>query len=271
MWVALAGLVLIAGVLPADARSLQQILDRGAFTICAHPDAPPYSVKLPKPGGLQIDLAKAVADRLGVELREEWVLFRRDARQVGCDAIMAGLAPEAAPAPASGPGEPRPASSGGPPGQAMSRPYVAQITRVVVHAGARPVASRDDLKGRSVAVLPASFAHYLLDTGGVPVRTLYLTEEDILAAVDAGEMDAGIVSDWSLGWYRKLHPEARLEALDRQIIDPGLDFNVAVILRGADQALLSRVNDILEGLTQDGTMQRIFRDYGIDYRPPLAR
>ena len=124
---------------------------------------------------------------------------------------------------------------------------------------------------RRHAVPPASFAHYLLDTRGIAVRTLYTAEMDILSAVDSGEMDVGVVSEWSLGWYRKLHPESHLQALDHQIIDPELDFNVAIVLRNADQALLSRVNEIVGVLMDDGTMDRIFGNYGITYRNPLVR
>ena len=214
-----AALIVVAAILIgsvaeiAQARTLKELLDRQVFAICVHPDARPYSVREPKPSGLQIDLAGALADRLGVELREEWVLFRRDARQVGCDAIMAGVAPEA---PSENHGRVAPASaaaahsvpSGAPRGQVTtSRPYAAQMTRVVFRSGARPIVSIDDMKGRSIAVPPASFAHYLLDTRGIAVRTLYTAEMDILSAVDSGEMDVGVVSEWSLGWYRKMHPE----------------------------------------------------------------
>jgi polar amino acid transport system substrate-binding protein len=258
----------------AHARTLQQVLDRQAFDICAHPDARPYSMRDPKAGGLQIDLAEALAARLGVALREEWVLMRRDARQVGCDAIMAGIAPDLPgadhQASASASAAPRSVPAL-PPGQALSRPYAAQLTRVVFRSGAPPIASVDDLKGRQIAVPPASFAHYLLDKRGISVRTLYMAEADILDAVERGEMDAGVVSEWTLGWYRKQHPDSRLEALDRQIIDPELDFNVAVVLRGSDQALLARINDIVGGLMSDGTVARIFATYGIPYRPPLVR
>jgi polar amino acid transport system substrate-binding protein len=261
-----AALIIVAALLIgsvaqiAQARTLKELLDRRVFAICVHPDARPYSVREPKPGGLQIDLAGALAERLGVELREEWVIFRRDARQVGCDAIMAGVAPEA---PSENNGRVAPAST--------SRPYAAQMTRVVFRSGARPIVSIDDMKGRSIAVPPASFAHYLLDTRGFAVRTLYSAEMDILGAVDSGEMDVGVVSEWSLGWYRKMHPESHLQALDHQIIDPELDFNVAIVLRNADQALLSRVNEIVGTLIDDGTMDRIFGKYGITYRNPLAR
>jgi polar amino acid transport system substrate-binding protein len=262
MGTALVAVVLAAAALSAQARSLQDILERGRFTICVHPDALPYSVKQSRPEGLQIDIAEAIAAQLGVGVVEEWVVYRRDARQVGCDAIMAGVAKD-------GPGDAAP-SGRIPPGPVMTRPYAANLTRVVTRAGAPPVTLVDDLNGRSVAVLPASYAHYLLDKRGTAVRTPYHTEAEILEAVDKGEMDAGIVSDWSFGWYRKNHPDARLQPVEDLVIDPELDFNVAVVLRNVDAPLLSKVNDILGTMTSGDEMARIFGRYGIDYHPPLT-
>ena len=256
-----------------SARSLQDIIDRRAFSICAHPDAAPFSVRTPQAAGLQIDLGQAIARQLGVELQEEWLLFRRDARKVGCDAIMAGIAHDAdndehrpnAPGPAG----PPPVLNGVTLGPSTSRPYAASLTRVVIHTGATAVSSIDDLKGRAVAVLHASYTHYVLDTRGIKVRTLYPTEAEILEAVDKGEMEAGVVSEWSAGWYRKLHPEARIYIVDQLTVDPDLDFNVGVVLRNPDRALLTRVNDIVASLIKSGEIERIFSEYGIVYRPPL--
>src|SRR5262252_5670562 len=63
----------IGGPYLGSARSLQDIIDRRAFSICAHPDAAPFSVRTPKVTGLQIDLAQAIARQLGVDLQEEWL------------------------------------------------------------------------------------------------------------------------------------------------------------------------------------------------------
>jgi polar amino acid transport system substrate-binding protein len=138
-----------------------------------------------------------------------------------------------------------------------------------VHTGALAVSSIDDLKRRTVAVLYASYTQCVLDKRGVKIRTLYPTEADILEAVDKGEREAGVVSEWSVGWYRKLHPDARIQSIDRLTVDPDLDFNVGVVLRNADRTLVSQVNDIVGSLISSGEIERIFRDYGIQCRPPL--
>lgn len=260
---ALAAVVAAGAAMPARARSLQDVVNRRLFTVCVHPDAPPYSVKEPEPAGLQIDLGRAIATGLGVDLGEEWLMFRRDARQTGCDAIMAGVLEDGAPGTIK--------SDTIKPGPVMTRPYAASLTRIVTAAGAPPVGELDDLRGRSVNVLHASYAHYLLDKHGFAVRTPYHTEDEILTAVDGGAMDAGIVSEWSFGWYRKNHPGARLRETETLVVDPDLDFNVAVVLRNVDAPLLAKVNAILDTMVADGAMTKVFANYGIDYRPPLVR
>jgi len=66
----------------ADARSLNEILERGAFSICADAGALPFSQRSGAPAGFQIDLAKILADRLGVRLDVGWVVLRGAARGV---------------------------------------------------------------------------------------------------------------------------------------------------------------------------------------------
>jgi polar amino acid transport system substrate-binding protein len=76
----------------ADARKLDEILARGAFSICVDPDAMPFSQRSGSPAGFEIDLAKILADRIGVRLDVHWIALRGAARGVNCDAIMSSLA-----------------------------------------------------------------------------------------------------------------------------------------------------------------------------------
>jgi len=140
----------------------------------------------------------------------------------------------------------------------------------VIAEGSPPVQTLDDLRGRSVAAIHASLAHHLLNANHVPVRTLYPTQEEILAAVASKEMSAGIVSDWIFGWYRKTHPESGLRILDSLVLDPDLDYNVAITLRNTDVALLEKVNAILDALKSDGSLTQLFAAYGITYRAPKS-
>ncbi len=263
--VAVLAAALASGLGPRDgqAHTLEQIQDRKLFSICASPDALPFSSREGTPPGLQIELGQIIAARLGVQLDVGWVVFRRSARTVDCDAIMSSIAREGTVVHSELPEKVV--------RQSLSRPYARMVTRLVMREGAPVAHSFADLKTLTVAVPPASYLHYLLDTNQVPVRTRYLTELEILDAVAGGEVPAGIVSDWYLGWYRQTHPDARLAADDALVLDPDLDFDVAITLRNTDQALVEAVNRILAGLLTDGGVASIFAKYGIPYQPPLTR
>ena len=45
----------------------------------------------PIPPGLQLELAELVAKTLGVRLDTDWIVFRRSARRVNCDALMSSI------------------------------------------------------------------------------------------------------------------------------------------------------------------------------------
>jgi polar amino acid transport system substrate-binding protein len=265
---ALRGCAIAAALLPgfgsldAHARTLGEILDRNAFSICADPNALPFSSRTGNSRGLQIDLAQIITERLGVQLDVGWVTFRRGARAVDCDAIMSSIARGTTAEHNELPEKTM--------GQSLTRPYAHMTTRLVARDGAPSVTSFADLRKITVAVPPASYLHYLLDTNKVPVRTLYRTDLDILEAVAGGEVSAGIVSDWNLGWFRIRHPDAGISMDDGWVLDPDLDYDVAITLRNTDQDLLNAVNRILGGLMSDGGMTDLFEKYGIRYRPPLA-
>jgi polar amino acid transport system substrate-binding protein len=246
----------------ADARSLDEILARGAFSVCADPDALPFSQRSGAPAGFQIDLAKILADRIGVRLNIDWIALRGAARSVNCDAIMGSLAQ----AQDGDEEEHKPSTSVL--RAALTRPYARQTTRIVIADGSPPVQTLNDLRGRSVAVIHASLAHYLLSAKHIPVRTLYPTHEEILAAVASKEISAGMVSDWIFDWYRKTHPESGLRIVDSLVLDPDLDYNVAITLRNTDVGLLEKVNVVLDALKSDGSLTRLFAGYGITYRAP---
>jgi polar amino acid transport system substrate-binding protein len=257
--------LVLSGAHRVEARSLNEILDRGAFSICADPDALPFSQQAGAPAGFQIDLAKILANRIGVRLNIDWIALRSAARGVNCDAIMGSLAQ------AKGGDEEEHKLSTGVLRAALTRPYARQATRIVMAEGGPLVQTLDDLRGKSVAVIHASLAHYFLNARHIPIRTLYPTQEEILAAVASKEMSAGIVADWVFGWYQKTHPESGLRIVDSLVLDPELDYNVAITLRNTDVGLLEKVNAILEDLKSDGSLSQLFAGYWITYKAPNGR
>src|SRR6266849_2242219 len=80
---AAVALVLLSGE-AALPRSLQAIVDRGAVTLCANPDALPWASKTGAVPGFQVELAENLATRLGVSLTRQWVISAFQYRRVDC-------------------------------------------------------------------------------------------------------------------------------------------------------------------------------------------
>ena len=83
----------MAGALP---RSLEAIGQRGSLAVCAHPNALPYSSKRGPLPGFQIELAEALAERLGVSLARHWVINSFQYRRADCDVVLNAIADKAA-------------------------------------------------------------------------------------------------------------------------------------------------------------------------------
>jgi ABC-type amino acid transport substrate-binding protein len=110
----------------------------------------------------------------------------------------------------------------------------------------------------------------MLETHGIGI-TAYRDQAEIIEAVAKGEVAAGMVTDPYLGWFLKEHPQAAVKVADGYVRDPELQWNVAVRLIGADPSLRDAVNQALEGLLADQTIQNILAKYGLTYVPPFSR
>ncbi len=128
----------------------------------------------------------------------------------------------------------------------------------------------EDLKGSRIAVEHSSWPHYLLDTRGIRTAP-YGGPIEIIEAVAKGEVSAGLVSAPYVGWYLKQHAEGAVKIADGYVADPELQWDVAVGLRNADEALLDSVNHTIDRLLADRTIQGILTKYGVTYISPRGR
>ncbi len=240
--------------LSAAAESLGEITRRGYLEVCAHPDALPYSKQDASPQGFQLDLGQQIATDLGVRLHVDWIVFTRHARIVNCDALLGTIVTD---------------DSKGPRGAKASVPYASGGWVLVLPANAATVTRFEDAAGdKGIGVQYASWVHYTLDTRKLKTRQ-YANDLEIMEAVSRGEIAAGAVVDTYAGWYLHRHPGANVRLAHGYTPEPDLRWNVALGLRGADQALVDAVNGILARRIADGTIPAIFARYGIRYSPPF--
>ena len=189
------GLVLGAGLWlgaagEAAARSLELVTAGGSITLCAHPNALPYASKKGELPGLQVEIAEALAARLGVSLNRNWIFNTYQLRRAGCDFVLDAIGDRGALMEV---------------GLRSSRPYHRSGVTLAVSKGS-PVAALADLgKDKRVGVPVGSLASMRLSKDGVAISPFAL-EDEILDALAKGEIAAAAVTPGAVGWYQSAAP-----------------------------------------------------------------
>ena len=250
-FVSLCALLLVMTT-PAHARTLAEVKAKGAISLCANPDALPFASEKADPPGFQIEIARAIARGLGVNLELQWILPRYRANLVNCDILMDSIDDAAI-------YEGR---------LLLSRPY--QRTGVALGLGrqATAVDGFDGLqKGQKVGVMVNSLAQVVLGKRGVS-ESPYAFEQDMLDDLAKGELYGAAASPATIAYYIRLHPEAGLQLVYAYDGEPQLAWNVSVGMRKSDRALVDAVNQVLDKLLADGTITAIYARYGVEHRVP---
>lgn len=250
-------LILAACLLPlsiegTSARSLDMITARGGLALCAHPNALPFASKQGELPGLQIEIAEALAARLGVSLIRHWILNSYQYRRADCDIILDAIGDKAALAEV---------------GLQMSRPYYRSGVTLAV-PGDSGVSSLADLGSQKrVGVLVGSMASMTLAKKGIATSP-FMFEDDVLAALQRHEIDAAAVTLGAMGWFNMRHADTPLRRIAALDAEPDLSWNVVVGMLSPDDKLRQSVDAALDALIADGTIARVYARYGIEFKPP---
>jgi ABC-type amino acid transport substrate-binding protein len=247
----LAALAALAGA-GAPARPLEEVRISKQLSLCANPNALPFAAEKGELPGFQFEIARALAQRMGLQLQVLWIVPRYRASTVDCDMLMDTIL---------SPGvEQR--------GLRPSMPYQVSGVGLVFAPGQPTVSDYKSLRaGMRVGVMMNSLASLVVsrtEAAMVP----FGFEEDMIEAVARGEVQAGAVSPSAAGYYNLRHPNQPVTVVRAQDSEPELRWNVAVGLRRADDALLDAVNAALKTLLDDGTIRTIYARYGIEHRRP---
>jgi polar amino acid transport system substrate-binding protein len=248
-----AGLsLLMLWCVPADARSLEAVIERGTLTLCASPNALPFASKTGPVPGFQIELGEKIAEHLGVKLTREWVVSAIQYRRADCDLVLDVISRKDA-SPAGG--------------VRVSRPY---------HRSGVVLAVRSDSQATSLASLGAdqrvgvpvgSLVSMTLAKGGV-ITSPFVFEDDIVAALANREIEAAAVTPMTVGWFNRQHADKPLRLIPAFDNDQDLNWNIAAGLLRPDEQLRQRLDAAIETLLADGTIARIYARYGIELRAP---
>jgi polar amino acid transport system substrate-binding protein len=237
---------------PAQARTLDAISESGALGLCAHPNSLPFASKAGNPPGFQIELGQALAHELGVSLRPDWIITQYQMRSAGCDIVLDVIADREAQ---------------GETNLKISKPYY----RTGVALAVLPSSQLSSFKGldarTKVGVLVGSIAAMTLGQRHVPTSTFGF-EVDSLEALVNHEIDAAAVTPTMASYFNRTHPDKAVRILDLDESEPNLSWNVAVGMVRPDDALRNAVDQAMERLSADGTVERIYHRYGVTLQKP---
>lgn len=237
---------------PAPARTLAEVKARGVISLCANPDALPYASNRSDPPGFQVEIARALAEALGVKLEVDWIVPRMRAGLVDCDMLLDTIVtPDLARGPVR-----------------ISHPYQRSGVALALKRGSDSVARFTDLApGTRIGVMVNSVASKLLNQRGLHTVP-YAFETDMIVDLAKGELDAAAVSPAAIAYYIHLHPESGLRYAHAYDTEPELAWSVAVGVRRSDDAMIDAVNSALDRMAVGGAFARLYATYGVEYRKP---
>ncbi|MBE6468499.1 MAG: amino acid ABC transporter substrate-binding protein [Coriobacteriaceae bacterium] len=204
--------------------------------------------------GFDLDLAKAVADKLGweVELSPiDWDAKDTLLNSGAINCIWNGFTME-----------------GREDGYTFSKPYMLNQQVVVVRKDSG-VSSLADLAGKNVITQADSAAEDVLQDGKADLAATFASLETrpdyntAFAELESGATDA-VACDLSIAQYQiAANPDAYL-----QIEEPLSSENYAVGFKKGDTATADKVNEVLKALYEDGTVKEIaaaYESYGLSF------
>jgi polar amino acid transport system substrate-binding protein len=225
---------------------LSRIRAAGELVVGLDQNNPPFSTAHPEPAGLDYDVARLLADKLGVKLRVYWAYSAHDsypsklaAKQL-CDVIL-GVMPDDRF------------------GQRVlfSRPYQVAAYQWVVRDGDGPPRAQD-VVGVEQGVAVRGLA-------GVRARD-YPSTERLLEAVAAGDVAAGYVISTRGSWLVSKRWRDRLRLLPAAGSPDA--FPICAAVRKSDGDLWEAIDRAWEDLARSGQLARAFERWGIQYLPP---
>ena len=230
---------------------LSKIKAQGYFTVAMEGQWAPwtYHDEADNLTGFEVDVAKAVAEKLGVEARfveGEW------------DGLLAGVQGGRYDLMANGVGitDDRKES------YEFSDPYVFNRTALIVKNDNEDIKSLEDLKGKTTCNSANSTYQLTAENYGATVKDLE-TLDETLEEVMAGRADATLNAEVSFNDYLKAHPDAPLKVA---AVDPDVERCAMIFPKGEESyALRDAVNEALKELSKEGKLAEISNKYfGMD-------
>ena len=219
-------------------------VEAGKLTMATNATFPPYEMTTDSGEieGIDVDTAKAIAEKLGLELQIDDMDFDAallSVQQGKADIVMAGVTVT----------DERKAVMD------FSDSYATGIQSIIVPNGS-DIASPDDLAGKKIGTQRGTTGYlYCSDDFGEDAVVAYDNGLTAVQALNNGQVDAVVIDNEPAKAYVESNPG--LKILDTSYAEE----DYAIGMNKSNTALLEAVNAALEELKADGTLQAIVDKY----------
>ena len=236
---ALVAAIGITGAGPALAQDLAWAADAEGGAPYTFPD-PRNPARIT---GFEVDLADALAARMGRKARfvqNQWDGLVPGLERGEYDIVINGLEITAERAEKIN----------------FSTPYFYSTLTITRRLDDGRIERAEDLRGLRVGVLKVTFAEkYIENLGNVKLRS-YDSQVQPYIDLALDRLDA-VVMDTPIALYYAAGPQVK----NIELTAARMTFGIGI--RKNDTTLLGQINDALESMKRDGTLRRIFTDWGI--------
>ena len=210
----------------------------GAPYVFPDPDQPAQLI------GFEVELADALAAKLGVKARmvqNQWDQLTPALERGNFDIILNGLE----------------ITADNQQRIAMSRPYFVYAQQIVTRKVTEGLTQLEHLKGKKVALMSGTVAQRLVEKMGGGDMRIYPGDVECFRDLKAERVEAVVLDLPMALFYAK--PDAALK-LSGEPFAPGY-YGIGV--RKEDATLLLGINQAIEELAADHTLEKIYRKYGV--------
>ena len=245
-------LVMVAACLTAcggaKGATLKDVQKAGKLTIATSPDFPPFeSLEGDTVVGIEPDIMKLICDKLGVEA--EFVQMDFDSVLIGIqaakyDCAMSGIT----------------VTPDREKNMLFTDPYY-NAAQVIVVAEGSPITGKADLAGKVASVQTGTTAESGCQDEGIEVQA-FAANADAKAALTTGKVDAWVVDNLTAS--QMVEAGEGLVILEEKLTEEPYAFAFAM----GSEDLVAAINEALNELMADGTVEGIFDSYGEAYMKP---
>ncbi len=232
----------------AKGLTVDDLKSAGKITIATSPDFPPFeSLEGGEVVGIEVEIMKLIAEDLGVEcdfvqMDFEAVLTAIQAGKYDC--AMSGITVN--------PDREK--------NMLFTIPYYIAAQVIVVDADS-DISGKADLEGKTVSVQTGTTAEQGCKDEGIAVQA-FNANADAKAALTTGKVDAWVVDN--LTAIQMVEEGDGLVILDETMTEEPYAFAFA---KGSED-VVEAFNETLEKIIADGTIEKIFADFGESYVKP---